>query len=273
MLLVAGSESMLSMGSILRDSINRLTQEDILMRTISAAIILTAALAATDAEADPRVLSLCLTTGGSLINGLQILPSDLDERKNRLGSNGQRFAWNCQADQTEVLVEIVGVFPRTNKAIQMGLIPRPQPIEVKGNAIDRGVFLRSFPAHAEPGEAAPRIYLEVDDEGQPETCTMWFLIPGEYTADSLAFYNLNGSRNFFGWNDRRPPLDQIGVDGHVAQIVPAVPVGDVRESPVPVRFEMPSGKLFTFDNARVSFIDGPDPAACEGSATVSVTQR
>jgi hypothetical protein len=246
------------------------------MRAISAAILLTAALAAADAEADPRVLSLCLSTGGSLMNGLQVLPSELDDRKNRRHANGQRLSWSCQADQTEVLVEVVGVFPRTARAVQLGLVPRGSAPILIEDTIPNGSNLRSL--FLAPAPARNNVHIILDlalpsdntTGGQPPGCAIWFTtLPDGDTPppDGLDFLNFNGLVSATSYEDHN---NEPGVRGFidVALVVGPAPDGNARIAPEPIRFGLPDGTIVHLENAQV-FYNAGDHDGCYGSVEVS----
>jgi hypothetical protein len=223
------------------------------------------------AEADPRVLSICLSTGGSIMSSFQILESELDERRmTRRHPNGQLLSRPCVKNETEVLFEVTGVFPRTNLARQLGLVPPNEPIEVEGNAGLGTSFVADLLEAAQPGELPPRIAIDVVNlQFGNQGCVLWFLVPGEYSQTNPAFFNLNGARTFFAIENHELGFTEE-LAAHAAIIVGPAPIGDVRQSPVPLQFEMPDGALITLEDARVSFLEGPEPAACVGSVTVTV---
>jgi hypothetical protein len=172
------------------------------MRTISSAAVLAATLWSSGAHA--LVESKCLTPQGLLRGTIQILPNADTERRRP-----------CVGMQTEVLTEVVDVFPRNRQAEQramaFGLVPRAAaaPIVIEGAAVNRTDWLRQFPAHAADGEALGVVIdiLEPEDgHFVGHGCALWLVHSGEYEPADPAFHNLNGQPQAFQFTDHVPAI-------------------------------------------------------------------
>jgi hypothetical protein len=232
-------------------------------RIVSSAIVLVA-LGATDAHA--LVESKCITPEGLLRGVIEILP-DADTERRR----------PCLGSQSEILTQIVDLFP-SQRALQLGLVPAgAAPIAIEGHAVPDAtetVWIRRFPGPAPAPDEALGVVIDILDENNDESdgrgCALWFIVTGSYGYDGrIGFHNLDNQPQTFMFMDHSVADLPNLMDAQAAIIVGPAPDGQARASSTPIRFAMPDGTTFRFDDAQVSYnaLGRPD---CQGSVEVTV---
>jgi hypothetical protein len=232
-------------------------------RIISSAILLVA-FGTTSAQA--LVESKCITPQGLLRGVIEILPDADTERRQP-----------CQTSQSEILTQIVDFFP-SEEALQLGLVPAGSAsIAIEGHAVQgatQTVWIRSFPEGAPAPDEVLGVVIDILDENNDEShgrgCALWFIVTGSYGYDGrIGFHNLDDQPQTFMFMDHSIAEMPNLMDAQAAIIVGPAPDGQARASSIPVRFAMPDGTTFRFDDAEVSYnaLGRPD---CQGSVNVSV---
>jgi hypothetical protein len=230
-------------------------------RTISSAIVL-AALWATDAHA--LVESKCVGPRGELRGVVEILPGAESERR-----------IPCNGPQSEILTQIVDIFPSA-RALELGLVPQAaRPVLVEGFAVNRTDWLEAFPDHAPVGSAMG-IVIDILDEANDESlgrgCALWFLVSGTFSPADSAFLNLNGQPQVFGFLDHHDMgLGEQLMDAQAAIIVGPAPNGDARAADQAIRFALQDGTVVRLDEAQVAF-DAMGKEGCWGTVKVSIEE-
>jgi hypothetical protein len=227
---------------------------------ISSATIAAFMLCAAVPDAHALVESKCITPQGLLRGVIQILPSaDIERRK------------PCVGMQTEVLTEVVDVFPRTRQAEQrakaLGLIPQAVALSTPIDGDTPGwVTLHSWPEH--DAHIILQRNTEEDDIRVGVGCMLWFVVvsPGllekiSENAEVEVAGLLPIGRIDVSIED--PPFDDI----LMTELVEMAPPGQTRMGDT-IQLIVDRETIYTFTEPAVA-MDAPGHDVCWGSVTVT----